>query len=228
MPSVTPSESSHRSVPTHAELVARLPLRLQEPLPGIRAQIEMAPYPARKDPATLSIEGKKGREAATLVLLFPQHKQQESALVLTVRQPELRDHSGQVSLPGGRIERGETPEEAAIREGHEEVGIALEAPQILGRLSPLFIPPSGFSVYPIVAAMDERPPFKAQETEVAALVEVPIAHLLDNNLRRSSPRRLYGREYDVPHIALGGYEVWGATAMMLAELTAVLSSLPVR
>ncbi len=207
-----------------ADLVPRLRARLGDPLPGVEAQRLMAPYAARTDPAMISIEGKVAREAATLVLLYP-IEADEAALVLTVRQPGLRDHSGQVSFPGGRIEAGETPEEAALREGYEEVGIDPGAPVVLGRLTPLYIPPSRFSVYPVVAAVDARPPFTPQEAEVAALLEVPLAHLLDPASRRTAARTIREVEYEVPHFWVDGHEVWGATGMMLAELVAVLADL---
>ena len=203
------------------DLVPALRTQLAAPLPGVEAQAIMAPYAARTDPSLIAIEGKVAREAATLVLLYPLGDG-EPALVLTVRQPGLRDHSGQVSFPGGRIEVGETPEVAALREGHEEIGLDPAQPQILGRLTPLYIPPSRFSVYPIVAAMDVRPPFTPQEAEVAALLEVPLALLLSEQSRRTSRRTIRDIEYDVPHFWVDGYEVWGATAMMLAEFVAIL------
>ncbi|HLT47840.1 MAG TPA: CoA pyrophosphatase, partial [Rubricoccaceae bacterium] len=126
---------------------------------------------------------------------------------------------------GGRIEAGETPEAAALREGYEEVGVDPAAPRVLGRLSPIHIPPSGFSVTPVVAAVEERPPFTPHEAEVAALIEVPLEKLLDPATRRLSERVVRGGRFEVPHFALDEYEVWGATAMMLAELVAVLRTL---
>jgi 8-oxo-dGTP pyrophosphatase MutT (NUDIX family) len=201
--------------------VERLAARLAKPLPGLTAHLHMAPLRREEDPAMLMVEGKQARLAATLVLLYPL-EEGPSALVLTARQPGLRDHSGQVSLPGGRIEERETPEEAALREGWEEVGVDPAAPRLLGRLSPLYIPPSGFSVTPVVTAVDERPPFTPHEAEVAALIEVPLARLLDPAARRTAERLVRGGRFEVPHFALGGYEVWGATAMILSELVAVV------
>lgn len=208
------------TLPPLPTLAERLEARLAAPLPGRAAHLRMAPLRRTEDPAMLSVEGKGGRLAATLVLLYPLEGS-APALVLTVRQPSLRDHSGQISLPGGRIERGETPEEAALREGWEEVGVDPAAPHVLGRLSPLYIPPSGFSVTPVVAAMENRPPFQPHEAEVAALLEVPLDRLLDPATRRLSERDVRGGRFEVPHYALDGYEVWGATAMMLAELVAI-------
>lgn len=185
----------------------------------------MAPYPARIKPEMISIEGKKAREAATLVLLYPYEGGEESAIVLTVRQPGLRDHSGQISLPGGSRDGNETAEETALREGWEEVGVPAGHPKVLGRLSPIHIPPSGFSVFPVVASLGYVPPFQIQESEVAALIEVPISRLLNPATRQISTRKTGGGLFEAPFFAVDGHEVWGATAMMLAEFVAVLQSL---
>lgn len=203
-------------------LVPALRARLAAPLPGHAAHAEMAPFPARSTVETLSVELNEGRPAATLVLLYPA-ADGEAGFVLTLRQPSLKAHSGQVSLPGGSLEAGETPEDAAHREAWEEVGVDPDAPDVLGRLTPIYIPPSRFSVWPVVAAVGERPSFVPQEAEVAALIEVRAAALLDPAVRKSSVRDAPLGRFDVPYFDLGGYEVWGATAMMLAEFAAVLA-----
>ena len=208
-------------LPPLPDLAVALAARLAHPLPGHAAHAEMAPYPARTDPSVISVEGKTARRAATVVLLLPS-PEGEARFVLTVRHAGLRDHSGQVSLPGGRIEPGETPEQAALREAREEVGVPESAPSILGRLTPLYIPPSRFAVWPIVAVVGARPTFVTQEAEVAELLDVPLASLLDPAVRRVAPRDLGGARAEVPYFDLGGHQVWGATAMMLAEFAAVV------
>ncbi len=217
----------------HDALVARLRARLAGPLPGHAAHAEMAPFPARLAPEAISVEGKDGRRAATLVLLYPDAAG-ASHLVLTLRQASLRAHSGQISLPGGALEPGETPETAARREAFEEVGVDPALPDVLGRLTPLYVPPSRFSVWPVVASLDARPDFQPHEAEVAQLLEVPVAALLDPASRQRRSRALTGApvpEFEVPFFAVtpagaggtagGVLEVWGATAMMLAEFAAV-------
>ena len=211
----------------HDDLLAPLRARLARPLPGFEAHATMAPFGRGARPEMLSIEGKgEARRAATLVLLYPLESG-EAAFVLTARQPTLRAHSGQLSLPGGRLDGDETPEQAALREGWEEIGVPPDAPEVLGRLSPLYIPPSRFAVWPVVAALAHRPAFVPQEEEVAAMFEVPVAQLLADGVRQRTVREskipgMEGQRSAVPFFALAGQEVWGATAMMLAELAAVL------
>ena len=205
----------------YAPLVAALADRLRQPLPGHDAHATMAPFPARATVETLSVDRNDGRPAATLLLLYPD-AEGAARLVLTVRQPGLRDHAGQVSLPGGSLEAGETPEDAARREAWEEVGVEAASVAVLGRLTPLYIPPSRFSVWPVVASVEVRPPFVTQEAEVAALLEVPVADLLNPARRRTAMRDAPLGQFDVPYFELGGHEVWGATAMMLAEFAAIV------
>ena len=203
-------------------LLAPLAVRLRQPLPGHDAHAEMAPFPARAAVETLSTELNEGRPAATLVLLYP-GDQGEARFVLTVRHAGLRDHAGQVSLPGGSLEAGETHEAAARREAWEEVGVEPQSLDVLGALTPIYIPPSRFSVWPIVAAVGQRPPFVAQETEVTAILDVALAHLLDPVRRGRAMRDAPLGRFDVPFFDLVGHEVWGATAMMLAEFSRVVT-----
>ncbi len=208
-------------LPPHAVLVERLRARLaSKKLPGHAAHLAMAPLAVRP-PESLRIEGKSCREAAVLVLLVP-GADGETAVVLTARRPHLRDHAGQISFPGGRVEPGETHEAAARREGFEEVGLPPERPDVLGALTPLYIPPSNFCVFPFVAALGEPFAYRPQEDEVAAVLEVPLAHVLDPANRRVEPMALRGASVEVPFFRLAGRQVWGATAMMLAELAAVV------
>ena len=103
-------------------------------------------------------------------------------------------------------------------------GIDPASVEVLGRLTPLYVPPSGFRVWPVVAALGARPAFLPHEAEVAALIEAPVALLNDAAARRRRRRTLTAGAgvFDVPFFAVGEHEVWGATAMMLAELAAVV------
>ena len=182
----------------------------------------MAPHPRLSwDPAQFP-DG--GRDAAALLLLYPSEGQWHIAL--TVRGSGLRSHTGQVSLPGGRVDPGESIEAAALRETAEEIGVDSDAIRLVGRLTPVTIPVSGYVLHPVVGMADERPQFQPAAWEVARLVEVPLADLRDATVvqREWRTREVEGRTIDVdtPYFAVGGEQVWGATAMVLAEFLALL------
>ncbi len=198
----------------------RLRLGLAAPLPGLEAQARFAPQPRRGWRPGQSPE--QARAAAGLMLLFPMDGQAQ--IVLTVRASHLPSHAGQVSLPGGAVEPGETLEEAALREAREEVGLDPAAVRLLGRLTPLHIPVSGFMLHPVVALMDWRPELQPSDREVERILEVPLDELIDP-ARRLSRRVLQADrgEVEIPYIEVHGAELWGATAMVLSELFWILT-----
>jgi 8-oxo-dGTP pyrophosphatase MutT (NUDIX family) len=142
--------------------------------------------------------------------------------VLTVRADTLRLHSGQVSLPGGVLEPGETFEQAALREAHEEVALPLDNIRVLGALTPLDIPISGFRLHPIVAVADARPTLAPIDGEVARILEIAVDDLLDPKTLVSTTREREGIVVAVPAFHVAGQEIWGATAMVLAEFLTLL------
>lgn len=158
------------------------------------------------------------REAAALLLLFS--RADRPHLVLTLRASHLSHHADQVSLPGGRIEPDESPEQAALREAQEEIGVSPDIVRPLGRLSPVHIPVSGFTLHVVVGVATDAPIFEPDPREVARVLEVPLSELTDpQRLKRGAWVR-EGRELDVPYFEVGNLQVWGATAMALGELLA--------
>lgn len=156
------------------------------------------------------------RQAGVLVLLFP--TENGLAFPLIRRTENQHDvHSGQIGLPGGSLEDGETPLQAALREAHEEVGIE-EPIQILGTLTKLYIPPSDFDVFPVVAAVDFHPEWKPDPLEVVEVVECPLDWLLNDDKKLVEDWEIDGFSLRVPWYNIYGHRVWGATAIMLSEL----------
>jgi 8-oxo-dGTP pyrophosphatase MutT (NUDIX family) len=203
---------------------ARLRDSLARPLPGLEAQLRMAPSPRIGwDPLKFP-EG--AQDGAALLLVYPHDETLHVAL--TVRGSGLRNHTGQVSLPGGRVDAGETIEAAAIREAQEEIGVDPGVVEVLGRLTPLHIPVSGFLLHPVVGFTSMRPAFQRAEWEVARIIEAPVSVLSDPAAvkRELRTRVVQGQsiDVDVPYFDIDGEKVWGATAMVLAEFCAILTS----
>jgi len=199
-------------------LLESLAARLARPLPGPAAiaHFEPQPGPWRHD----GNPPPDAKLAAVLVLLYPHEDRWH--LPLTLRPAHLPFHGGQVSLPGGAVNPGETAAEAAIREFHEELGAAGHPVQILGRLTPIYVRASNFRVEPWVAATERRPEMSPNPAEVEAILEVPLEHLLDPSNFGSHEREYRGQKYLAPHFWFPPYHIWGATCRMLGELVTVL------
>ena len=207
-----------------AAALEKLRAAFLRPLPGLDAQLRMAPAPRLGwDPLKFP-EGAK--DGAALLLVYPHNDTLHVAL--TVRGSGLRNHTGQVSLPGGRVDEGETIEQAAIREANEEIGVDPSFVELLGRLTPLHIPVSGYLLHPVVGFTSMRPAFQRAEWEVARIIEAPVSLLSDPSVvkREIRTRIVKGQaiDVDVPYFDIDGEKVWGATAMVLAEFCAILGS----
>lgn len=161
--------------------------------------------------------GGRPRLGGIMVLLYP--AAEELHLVLTRRRPDLAAHPGQISFPGGRNEAPETLQQTALRETEEEIGVPARAVQVLGTLTPIYIPPSDFEVFPFVGWVQngKRPAFVPQPSEVAEIIELPVASFLAPAARAEAWWDLNGRRVLVPHFLVSGHTVWGGTAIMLSE-----------
>jgi len=204
------------------DLIGRLRLRMAQPLPGLDAQLRMAPNPRLGwDPLEFPDGARNG---AALVLVYPHDDTLQIAL--TVRGSGLRNHTGQVSFPGGRVDEGESFEAAALREAAEEIGVDPHAVELLGRLTPLPIPVSGYLLHPVVGFTSMRPAFQRAEWEVARIIEARVTVFADASVIKREIRTRVAKgqtiEVDVPFYDIDGEKVWGATAMVLAEFCAIL------
>jgi 8-oxo-dGTP pyrophosphatase MutT (NUDIX family) len=201
------------------DVVARLTASGTRPLPGASAQAAMAPRPRNLWIPGVVPEGM--RVAAGLALLYP--RGDESMLLLTLRAAGLAKHRGQLSLPGGAVEPGESVEEAALREAEEEVGLARSAVDLRMRLSPLHIPVSRFVLNPVVGTSPSPPDVRPCAEEVDRIVEVGLSTLAGGALVASESREGVGI-VEIPYFDVEGSRLWGATAMVVAELLAVLGT----
>ncbi len=203
-----------------AVTVSHLKAALARPLLGLPVQTLMSPQP-RPGTERILDPDLVCREAAVLILFYP--CVDGLCLVLTRRTVSVASHQGQISLPGGSMDDGETAEAAALREAWEELAIDPAGVQVLGGLSRLYIPPSNFCIRPIVGYAEHRPDFRPAPEEVAEVIEEPIDHLLDSNTCAWETWQLRGQDVRVPFYRIGGHKVWGATAMVLCELLALLA-----
>lgn len=202
---------------TLAEIEARVHAAVDAGLPGVEAQQRMAPRPRRRWRSVDGVENVRRAAALLLVLPAPQ-----PSLVLTVRSDALLQHAGQVSLPGGTVEPGETLDTTALREAREEIGLDPAGARVAGLLTPLHIPVSGFALHPVVAVAEARQAFHPADGEVDRILEVPVAELADPARIGRTAAIQDGVEYDVPSFDIAGARVWGATAMVLSEFLWVL------
>jgi 8-oxo-dGTP pyrophosphatase MutT (NUDIX family) len=195
--------------------------RLTRPLPGPEAQRRFAPSPLR-DAWAPELEPATARRAAVLLLVYPAAP--GAVVPLTVRPSDLPQHPGQVSLPGGAIDPGESAEAAALREAHEELGVGPADVRILGPLSTLWILVSNFVVHPFIGLTDRPPVFQVDPREVESVVEAPLADICDPTRLNWTRRERDGHLIDYPYFDLAGHHVWGATAMILGELACLFDA----
>lgn len=195
--------------------------RMSEPLPGRWAQARFEPelgFGRHFGPASPD-----ARPAAVVALLYPRDGQWH--VPLTTRPATMLTHAGQISFPGGGIDPGESTDAAVLRELSEELGISPIGVELIGQLSPLYLYNSNHRVTAWLAAALERPAFAPDPREVAELLEVPLAHLIDPRHHGEHARRTRGIGLRAPHIAWGRHRIWGATSMILGELIALIEDI---
>ena len=208
------------------KLITDLRKRLEQPLPGIAAQRTMASS-KRFDERFVQENRAGARLGAVLIPLYI-HKN-ELSVVLMKRPNYKGTHSGQVSFPGGKHEEEDPDLEfTALRESHEEVGLPPQSVEVIGQLTDLYIPPSNFLVHPFVGFVRELPQLVPDQHEVESILQSPISHFTDHPLKEKDIRITEHFSLKAPYYELKGHTVWGATAMILAELQQVLQEAGIR
>ena len=187
------------------------------PTLGLKAQLKMAPPQRFGTMKTLLAIPENVRYAAVMMLLYP--IEGELHFCLIQRSNYAGKHSGQISFPGGKKEEEDVDYWAtALRETQEEVGVDSSKVTLLKQLSSTYIPPSNFYVYPYMAYVASRPNFIPEKGEVAQVIEVPLNDLLkEASMQEGSITASYSDEVVVPMFVFDSCDVWGATAMILAE-----------
>ncbi len=194
---------------------------LGAPRPGLAVQLTMAPRHGPDRTLTPAIEA-SCLKAGVMLLIYP--REAAPHIVFIRRTSNVLHHKDEISLPGGQLEAGEDAVLAALRETEEEIGTPRDRVAIVGRLTPLYIPPSNFCIYPVVGSAEGPLAFVPERSEVAEILEVPLACLIDPAGARREDWTLYGRTVEVPFYSFGPHKIWGATAMVLAEFLALLKA----
>ncbi|MCB9194239.1 MAG: CoA pyrophosphatase [Flavobacteriales bacterium] len=204
------------------ELRQRLANALRGPLPGHDAFLAHAGY-SRSELQRMFESTGRPRESAVLALIYD--RDDAPHILLMLRSDGGGVHAGQVSFPGGRREPGDPDlRSTALREYREEIGAPTDGIEVLGALSQVFIPPSRSLVTPFVAVRSTLGPTAPQVSEVRALIEAPLTELMAPESLRMGERyvQVLDRSTHVPGFEVQGHLVWGATAMMIAELRELL------
>ena len=207
-----------RTITIIPSFINELGLHLSNTLPGVIAQVKMTPRPPYIPPLARN-EG-DAMPSAVLMLLF--EEEEKWSFFLMERSNNVEYHRGQISLPGGAQETGEDLETTALREANEEIGILSASVNMLGAITPLFIPASGFLVHPFLGWSETAPKVTIDSNEVAALHTVKVENLLDDSRIKQEQRKIREFNVNVPYFQLNQLKVWGATAMILSELKYIL------
>lgn len=197
--------------------------RFKHPLPGETAHIPLSPIGRGRSSEAIK-NAIHIKESAVALILFEEHAQLNAILIQ--RQIYNGFHSGQVCFPGGKMEDFETNlSETAIRESIEEIGLQKENFNLLGELTPVYIPVSSFRIQPFVIQYTEIPKFFPDPREVKEVFSFPIEQLIEKDaIQKTQIQFSSGQTLDdVPYFNINGKIVWGATALILNEFRDFIS-----
>ena len=199
-----------------ADTISLVAEKLEGPLPGLESQLKMTSRQRLAD-GTIPAPPENARPGSVLLLLYPVD---DLPYIVFIKRPDYQGvHSGQVSFPGGQREKSDLSSfDTALRETQEEIGVETGQVTVMGKLTPLYIPPSNFIVTPVVGYIESRPVFRRDPKEVAEILELPLAEFNREANRRIITIRISDSySIDAPCYCIGSNVIWGATAMMMSE-----------
>jgi len=194
-------------------------------LPFLESHQKMAPFERINQLQNLDFSTLNYRESAVLILFYAINN--ETYFVLTERNEYPGVHSKQISLPGGKKESFDIDlKHTAVREAGEEIGVTIPVQQIAFSLSPVYVPPSNFMIYPYIGLIHNSFTFVPDPREVKNVIEVQVSKLFESDVvHYKKMATSYSDWTEVPYYKIDDYVVWGATAMILSELIDVLKFL---
>tara|TARA_B100001094_G_scaffold3440_1_gene3101 strand:- start:2993 stop:3649 length:657 start_codon:yes stop_codon:yes gene_type:complete len=188
------------------------------------SQIKLAPSFRKEFIKLNSNKLLNSKKAAVIAALYEDDN--KVRLILILRNTYNGVHSNQIGFPGGRVEDyDKTLFDTAIRETYEEIGVRVQKNELIRELHEIYIPPSNFNVYPFLVILNHPPSFVKDDKEVKEVITIDLESLLNCKITLTQipiPAKLnelnIQNDVEVPAFKLAGYNVWGATAMMLSEI----------
>jgi 8-oxo-dGTP pyrophosphatase MutT (NUDIX family) len=210
----------------YIDFIARIRASYDRGLPGKKGQYPLKPYVGieRKFNPPVPPNARKG---AVLALFYPIGEVPHLALI---QRPEYGGvHGGQISFPGGKVEKGDRSLlHTALRESEEEIGIDVAKVEVIGPMTEVFVLASNFLVHPFVGYTLQRPAFTIDEHEVDELLEVPFELFTRTELIREKViRSKAGINLKAPYFDVDGRVLWGATAMMIGEIVSLVRKIKI-
>ena len=192
-------------------------------LPGWNSQKKMAVIPINSITAKAFTPPADAKQASVAIILF--EKDGDLSFLLTKRTSNVEHHKGQISLPGGAIDSGETSKNASLRESNEEIGIDIASLRLVGNLSTLYTPVSHFNIHVYVWFSNQRPKITVNQSEVEEVYEISIKELLKEEIHSKTRISKAGMNINVPAFRFLNCVCWGATAMIISELKDILKNI---
>ena len=211
-------------IQNNGDLFKKLEMRLKQPLPGINVQKEMSAYAGGKTGIDFNFNGIP-KESSVLIVLFESGG--DVFFPLIQRPLYTGVHSGQIGLPGGKVEEHDIDRiDTALRETEEEIGVKADDVKVLGKLTELYVQASHYNVMPVVGYLPYQPKYIPDPEEVSRVIDGEVGDLISSE-KRKVKELLIRDKYKImaPYFDIKNEIVWGATAMILSEFSAILKEI---